>query len=527
MEKLYKLFKYKRLIIISCTLIMAGLSLNYRLGPGNNGAGSVSSSPFGSGGCNNSSCHSGGNFSPSLTIQLLSGSTPITTYASNTNYTLRISFSASNTNSSTRYGFQAVSVQAASPYTAVNAWGTLPSGTQTYTTGGRVHVEHSGPLTSNVIDIPWTSPSTTTGSITFYVGGNVVNGNNAVSGDSPVSNSLTINAPCVPPTLSGTPTHVKCKGGSDGAITLTATGASSFKWTGPGSYSSTNQNISGLKAGSYKVVATASGTCKDSITVVVTEPSTGMVVTASSNSPVCEGDTIKFTSSATGGVAPVTYSWAGPNSYSSNMQNTDITPVTMLMAGGYVVTATDANNCKATATENVAVNPKASVDTFNYMQGTGADSNKITFTTVNVTNQTSMKWLFGDGDTLVGSMNTAHTYSSSGSYTVSFIVTNACGSDTVTRTINVDPLGIGELNAADMASVYPNPANNTLFVMNKTTTAFKSVALTDITGKLLVQIPVVQQLQMIDVSKLSPGMYLLNIIAADGSVATQKININR
>jgi hypothetical protein len=77
-------------------------------------------------------------------------------------------------------------------------------------------------------------------------------------------------------------------------------------------------------------------------------------VTASSNSPVSEGGAINLTSTSTGGT---TYAWAGPNSYSSTLQNPTIAIATLSMAGTYTVTVTSSGTCIATATTLVAITP--------------------------------------------------------------------------------------------------------------------------------------------------------------------------
>lgn len=529
MKKIYTTTTIKRVAVTVMTIVVAGLSLNYSGGPGNNGAGSAANTPFGSGTCARTGCHGGGNFSPSITVQLLSGTTPTTVYSSNTSYTLRITATASNTTSNTRYGFQVVSVRTGSPYTAVNGWGTLPTNTQTYTTGGRVHIEHSTPLTSNVIDIPWTSPNVSTGSITFYAAVNVVNNNSSQTGDNPVFRTLTVTPPCSTPSLSTSETHVQCKGGSDGAITLTTTGGSSpftYAWTGPNSYTSSTQSPTNLNAGTYKVVVTATGGCKDSVTnIVITEPTNGMTVVASSNSPVCEGNDIQLNAALTGASGTPSFSWFGPNSYSSNNQNSTITGATPLMAGVYKVTVTDGSSCNAEDTVSVVVNPRASVDTFNFVQGMGADSNQITFTSVNIQNQNSIKWLFGDGDSVLGVADPVHTYPSSGVYTVLLIVENPCGADTIERQVNVDPVGVNDIKLAQQIAVYPNPANSMLFVDSRKSEGLKSVTIVDIAGRKIHEVRTLQAIEKIDVSNLRAGLYFLKLTTTDNKSIVQKVSI--
>jgi len=74
--------------------------------------------------------------------------------------------------------------------------------------------------------------------------------------------------------------------------------------------------------------------------------------TANNNSPVCAGGTVVLI--AGGGAV---YSWSGPASYTSTVQNPTIAPVTAANSGVYTVSVTDANGCTATAQTTVTVDP--------------------------------------------------------------------------------------------------------------------------------------------------------------------------
>ncbi|MCX7744303.1 MAG: gliding motility-associated C-terminal domain-containing protein [Flavobacteriales bacterium] len=139
-------------------------------------------------------------------------------------------------------------------------------------------------------------------------------------------------------------------------ITLNASGGVSYSWSGPNAFSNNTQNpsISNaqlVNAGTYTVTVTDANSCSASASTAVTvnplpTPSIG------SNSPVCVGQTIIL--NAGGGVS---YSWSGPNAFSSNTQNPSISNAQLVNAGTYTVTVTDANSCSATATTAVTVNP--------------------------------------------------------------------------------------------------------------------------------------------------------------------------
>jgi hypothetical protein len=73
-----------------------------------------------------------------------------------------------------------------------------------------------------------------------------------------------------------------------------------------------------------------------------TPPSTP---TASSNSPICAGATLNLTASTISGA---TYSWTGPNGFTSSVQNPSIINATSAATGTYSVTAT-VSGCTSTA----------------------------------------------------------------------------------------------------------------------------------------------------------------------------------
>src|SRR5574343_336201 len=84
-------------------------------------------------------------------------------------------------------------------------------------------------------------------------------------------------------------------------------------------------------------------------------------VTASNTGPYCEGGTIQLNGSA----GAASYSWTGPNGFTSNVQNPTIPNATAAMAGTYSLTVTG-TGCTTAATTNVVVlppiTPNAGVD---------------------------------------------------------------------------------------------------------------------------------------------------------------------
>jgi len=147
----------------------------------------------------------------------------------------------------------------------------------------------------------------------------------------------------------------------NGSINLTSGPnlLTSYLWSGPLSYTSSAQNptiasASPSMSGNYSVIVTNSNGCKDTAEVaVVVNPNP--VASASSNSPVCENDTVFLTSLPN---SQTSYAWSGPIPFTSSNQNPQIINSTTTQSGPYTVTITNSFGCTATAQTTVAVNPR-------------------------------------------------------------------------------------------------------------------------------------------------------------------------
>jgi hypothetical protein len=177
-------------------------------GPAASGGAGRTGAPFNTSNCSgNGSCHDGGTYLPTFSVQLLDNTnTPVTNYTASALYTLRVSIVATDFSAGTPlYGFQTTSVKA-SNNANLNTWGaSMPLGVNNFflASSSRNYVEHNAPLLSGVINIPWTAPAANYGSVRFYTAGNAVDGNSDPSNDSPTgSNVLTIGETVLPITLS-------------------------------------------------------------------------------------------------------------------------------------------------------------------------------------------------------------------------------------------------------------------------------------------------------------------------------------
>ncbi len=149
---------------------------------------------------------------------------------------------------------------------------------------------------------------------------------------------------------------------TDNTLTLTAGSSSTgvaYTWIGPNSFVATTSSpsISGItlsNAGRYVVTYLLNGcVTKDSLTVTVNQ--SPLPVTASANTPLCEGSTLSL--SSTNSTTGASYSWIGPGSYTATSQSPTRINSTLAMSGDYVVTATLSNGCTKKDTVTVLVKP--------------------------------------------------------------------------------------------------------------------------------------------------------------------------
>src|SRR5436190_256457 len=128
---------------------------------------------------------------------------------------------------------------------------------------------------------------------------------------------------CTPPaTPTASNTGPYCPGNTISLSTPTVASAT-YAWTGPNGFISSAQNptrtnATTADAGTYSVTVTVAGcTSAAGTTSVVVNP-TPATPTASNTGPYCVGGTISL---ATPTVSGATYSWTGPNGFTSALQN--------------------------------------------------------------------------------------------------------------------------------------------------------------------------------------------------------------
>ena len=153
--------------------------------------------------------------------------------------------------------------------------------------------------------------------------------------------------------------------------------------------------------------------------------------------PYCVGETIHLTVNEQ---MNATYSWTGPNGWTSNEQNPTRPNCTLDMAGPYFCTTTVGTQTTTASTEvEIYEQPTPSFTANTVCQGEPTNFTGL----ASGTNVTNYDWNFGDGDYGSG-QNVSHTYSEAGTYQVTLTVTavdGTCpGEITQTITVNAQPV---------------------------------------------------------------------------------------
>jgi gliding motility-associated-like protein len=114
-----------------------------------------------------------------------------------------------------------------------------------------------------------------------------------------------------------------------------------------------NTLINASNMGTYVLrwTITSGAICPSSADEVSVEFGNQIIVSASSNSPVCEGDDITLFSSISG----ATYNWTGPGGYTSSLQNPVIANATTVNNGDYTITVSDIPGGCPTTSATIAV----------------------------------------------------------------------------------------------------------------------------------------------------------------------------
>ena len=184
--------------------------------------------------------------------------------------------------------------------------------------------------------------------------------------------------------LSAVTTRPLCQGQVNGAINLSASGGTApyaYSWTGPNGFQATTEDLVNVAAGTYTVTVNDAASCVRTQSFNVGSPAALAITLAPSILPfgqniACHGSsTGSLDLSISGGTAPYSIAWTGPNGFTSSSED-----LTNLPAGTYNVTVTDVNGCTATGERTMSEPPamQASFSNVSMVTCNGANTGSAT-----------------------------------------------------------------------------------------------------------------------------------------------------
>lgn len=187
----------------------------------------------------------------------------------------------------------------------------------------------------------------------------------------------------------------------------------------------------------FRIVSSSPIRTSDRDTLPIQIKPVALGFSASSNTPICAGDTLKLYGATTS--SGITWSWTGPVSFTSSSKDTIITNAQSNRAGDYILTAT-LNGCSIRDTETVTVKPLPAKPNAGSNTPLCAGSN-LNLTATSTTTGVSWSWT---GPTSFSSTSqnptrTSVTTADAGNYIVSAILNGCASKDTETVVINPIP----------------------------------------------------------------------------------------
>ncbi len=221
---------------------------------------------------------------------------------------------------------------------------------------------------------------------------------------------------------------------------------------------------------------------------------------AAVNSTVCSESTINFTASITGTATP-TFSWSGPNTFTSIIQNPSIAGAGTVNIGIYTLSVNN-NDCVETTTTQVnMVNPLPTVSAISSATNNICVGESATLT---ASGATSFTWNPGGTGVNISVSPTITT-----TYTVTGQDENGCtNAFSITQSV-ILCAGINEnANVIDEINLYPNPSKGTIFI---DLALDASIAVFNQLGQIIIEEKYQKGKSEIDLQKFANGVYYIVI----------------
>lgn len=214
-----------------------------------------------------------------------------------------------------------------------------------------------------------------------------------------------------------------------------------YTWAGPNNFTSSQQNPvihtpTPIKQGNYVVTASVYGCmAKDTTNVVISGGNGPGGTLASGNGPICVGDTLRLFGTANG--SGNNYTWTGPNGFTSNQQNPIIPSSSLLVAGNYLLQASN-GGCATTDVLAVVIKPRP--ENFNAVYNSPVcEGTQVLFSATSTSTGVTYTWsgpnsfVYNGATPTIGAAGAVHN----GHYIVTGTINGCSLKDTVI--VNVKP----------------------------------------------------------------------------------------
>lgn len=293
-----------------------------------------------------------------------------------------------------------------------------------------------------------------------------------------------------PPALNAatTGTNVLCNGGSDGAISVSASGGTpgyTYLWLPSNSTSSTLTNVA---AGCYTVDVTDANGCTITQSVCITEPS-ALAINAISTDPSCHGVCDgTATTTISGGTSPYSYAWCN-GATTANITN--------LCATNCAVTIVDANGCSIIDTVILTEPAIAQVNVL------GPDTMICDPATIQLCASGGVTYLWSNNAT--GQCVTADT-----TICISVIITDSLGCQSTDNICVTDNICLSVIETASPEfTIAPNPASDFVVITHGQNTA-QLTQVYDAQGRIVKSAMLINKAEL-NLSDLAPGIYSVRV----------------
>ncbi len=263
------------------------------------------------------------------------------------------------------------------------------------------------------------------------------------------SDTVTVSVlPYDPPVISSNVPAVFCFGVPVNVTLDAGTGYSTYLW----SDGSSSQTLNISAPGSFYVIGTASNGCSDTSNIIQVTSLPAMtppVILSSGALSFCQGTSMSvdlYTNNPY-----YLYEWSSGS----------VTPsIHVTHSGTFTVTVTDFYGCTSVSSNSIQVQEISIPVTYMSYSAHYLSVNFYDYSYYD----TGYYWKFGDGVTSTF-QNPNHAYAAAGTYLVTFITSNSCGSDSTSMYITVvNGVGIDESSIVQNLSIYPVPTQDILNV---------------------------------------------------------------